>query len=401
MTRPSRLRILVVLAVVSAVAIGSYYAYRDHQRRELARQIDELREYAATDLKKLELRLDQNHTSHSDLAAKIPDLILIRALCTAKDRSAEDRWGKSSPSARADELLHAIDPNWPQRPEARSMIVPLWLWLGRWPIIESEQPRNAGVEEVLRLIDPDWRSSGEVRAAIPDRVAQLTSPEKQNHAERSLELITPEWARLPEVLAATPALMELLLQDDETSWRAERVLERLHNRWWLRDDAKALIPELTKRLTSPDPVHRDRALFRLEKIGNPPRTAIPFLVLLLAEDSRGGRKNQAAEILLSRIHPNWADTPEARSAIPTLVERYTADRQGPLWQQDWHRPIWAVLERFGAAWPTWPEGRTAKTRLLAGLDGEFVVAANCAWALGQMAPDAAAAVPKLTALLAK
>src|SRR6266851_287895 len=139
----------------------------------------------------------------------------------------------------------------------------------------------------------------------------------------------------------------------------------------------AAVEEMIQALALPDKLVRREAVWGLAKIGKEAAPAIPSLARALADRDASVRKGAARSLgLLGR---------SARLAIPFLIRALGATD---------------LLFCRMAAWALGQIGSAAVDALITALSHhDKYVRREAAWALGQIGPDAAAAVPKLIAIL--
>ena len=203
----------------------------------------------------------------------------------------------------------------------------------------------------------------------------------------------------PEAKTAVPALIELLKENDNDRWKAEKVLGRIG------PEAKAAVPALANLLRLKSEPELYDVLRTLGKIGPDARTAVPAIVQLLKSKDDYGR--ELAVTTLREIGP------DSRDAVPALIELVakelswntflTLERIGPeakaaipamakiLKQDNQFRPAAAlVLGSIGSA------SIPSLVTLLK--DKDEGVQRWAIWALGEMGQEAKTAVPTITEL---
>ena len=139
----------------------------------------------------------------------------------------------------------------------------------------------------------------------------------------------------------------------------------------------AAVDEMIQALKLPDKLVRREAVWGLAKIGKEAAPDMPALARALADRDTSVRKGAARALgLLGHL---------ARPAIPYLI-RSLGDTD--------------LLFCRMAAWALGQMGAAAVDALIAALNHhDKYVRREAAWALGQIGPEAAAAVPKLIAIL--
>jgi HEAT repeat protein len=200
-----------------------------------------------------------------------------------------------SDGAEVARILDRIDGHWRESEKAKTVAVKLIKQRYKTSWREYKQRE---IEIALERMNENWRESPEAKRAIGELIAELTA-----EANKFDDLSPPEGSPLWSAVERTA--LRALIDKLDTRSRAEfetavAVLDCLDRHWPQYNEAKTVATKLTARLLTWDPPKVDK-----ESPFTPSKGAIPPI---LAET-------------LDRMDPNWAQSDNARKAVPVLVKR--------------------------------------------------------------------------------
>jgi hypothetical protein len=274
-------------------------------------QDKEVREAAAQTLD----RIDKDWPRREEARAAIPQLIKVLG----------DKGNWKDVLQAATETLDRIDKDWPKRDEAKRAVADILDLFGA-PISDYEE-----VGQTLDRIDGKWRESDKAKAVVLKLIRERYKSSDRWDIPHTLDYMDRNWKESPEAKKAISELIDELTAEAsrfgyvsppegelsesavekaairalvdklDTRSRAEfettvAVLDSLDKDWPVYKEAKPVATKLTARLTTWNP--------------NPGKGAVPPI---LPET-------------LDRMDPTWAQSDNARKAIPELVKRLSDRR---------------------------------------------------------------------------
>ncbi|MCP4644259.1 MAG: HEAT repeat domain-containing protein [bacterium] len=252
----------------------------------------------------------------------------------------------SSVRDRALDALQQIDPNWARSDAAREALPEIISALGDafsgeaatealamlgdrraiGPLVLalSDYVAKEAALKALKRIDSHWETSDEAKSTIPDLVGLIGRPSAPTRALEVLDELDATWMESEAAKSAVPRLTGILLDEGCKPRRKMQVLKALAgiDPDWTRscrseDVLTSLVPILQDKddATRSDKSEVAKALGALAC----PR-AIADLAVALAHGPYYGYDREVIGGALQQIRPDWAQSEEARDALPRLVK---------------------------------------------------------------------------------
>ncbi|WP_372370109.1 HEAT repeat domain-containing protein [Candidatus Uabimicrobium sp. HlEnr_7] len=234
-------------------------------------------------------------------------------------------------------MLNAIDPNWYQLEETKACISDLIQGLASKDI-------HSIVLAALNKVNGDWKKHPSARKIILDIIPQLPVESTfLSFAKKSFDEIDPNWRKYPNVKPVVIALGKSFIKNE---WSRKETLKVLSI---IQPEIREAIPYLIDRsiqITGDDPRQLIKLLSNFDdkeiidyilRYLNPYYSSSVINTLkkkkidwsmfreLIPKFTQGlvfysGSMKAYVEEVLPQIDPNWISSPEAETAIPSIIE---------------------------------------------------------------------------------